>query len=388
MTHVVRGPITPEPQKRKKDEAPFALTPRDHDRLHAAFAVLLSPLDAVDAEQWRGEVGRVLGELLGADRSAFHLEIPGVPVLYSEDYKQSTLDDYLQHYEKIDLGRIRREQLDLEVWNRWRLHGPKLREFWESEIHQDFLAPNHIFDSMGITVPVRGGSNPATIYFHSEKPGTPQFGERGVSLLSLLLPAFKAGVRDLVRYSRQRESLTIHLDSLAEGIRVCDLAGRTVHQNPAFTVLIESEREPEKLERAIFDVVHTLIGLSRERALRDSPALAGKRLVQEVHCPRASYEVRGSYLGRELLGAELRVAISLSKVAPHTTLSDTALQEKFGLTIRELEVARRLSHGLSTKEIAASCGISLHTARRHTEKVFQKLGVRNRSQVGPKLRAD
>jgi DNA-binding CsgD family transcriptional regulator len=388
MTHGVRGVSPREPRRQKSDEPPFALTPRDHDRLHSAFAVLLSPLDAVDAEQWRGEVGRCLSELLGADRSAFYLDIPNVPVLYSEDYKQSTLDDYVAHYQSIDIGRRRREELGLEVWNRWRLHGAKLRDFWESEIHKDFLAPNHIFDAMGMTVPIRGGYSPATIYFHSEKPGTAQFGERGVSLLTLLVPAFKAGVRDLVRYSRQRDSLTSHLDSLSEGIRICDLTGSTVHQNPAFTDLIAGEREPEKLERAIFDVVHTLIGLSRERALRDSPALAGKRLVQEVHGPRASYEVRGTYLGRELLGAELRIAISLQRIAPHTTLSDSALQEKFGLTIRELEVARRLAHGLSTKEVAASCGISLHTARRHTEKVFQKLGVRNRSQVGPKLRAD
>ena len=98
-----------------------------------------------------------------------------------------------------------------------------------------------------------------------------------------------------------------------------------------------------------------------------------------------SYEVRGSFLGRELLGAELRIAISLQRLAPHTALSDCAIQEQFGLTIRELEIARRLASGESTKELAQSCGISLHTARHHTEKIFQKLGVRTRSQVGPKL---
>ena len=113
----------------------------------------------------------------------------------------------------------------------------------------------------------------------------------------------------------------------------------------------------------------------------------GNRLVQEVHGPSGSYEVRGSFLGRELLGAELRIVISLQRLVPSTTLSDKVLQERFNLTIRELEVARRLAQGQSTKEVAQSCGISLHTARRHTEKVFVKLGVRNRSQVGPKLRA-
>jgi len=388
MTHgVTSGLTTPEPRKRRVDEVPnFPLTSRDHDALRAAFAVLLSPLDSVDAETWRGEVGHTIGELLGADRSAFKLEIPGAPVLYSEDYSQSTLDDYMSHYHTVDLGRLRREELGLEVWNRWRLHGSKLRQFWESEIHQDFLAPNKIFDSMGLTINVRGASKPATLFFHKEKPGTPQFGERGVAILSLLLPAFKAGVRDAMRYSRQRDSLATHLDSLTEGIRICDLKGDTVHQNPAFTAATTGDPHPEKLERVIFDIVHELVGLTRQQSSA-LHALAGHRLVHEVHSSTASYEVRGSFLGRELLGAELRIVISLQRLAPSTTLSDKSLQERFGLTSRELEVARRLAQGESTKEVAQSCGISLHTARRHTEKVFAKLGVRNRSQVGPKLRA-
>ena len=182
MTHGVTGFTTPEPRKQRPEElAQFPLTPRDHEALHAAFAVLLTPLDFVDAETWRGEVGKVVGHLLGADRSAFQLDIPGAPSLYSENYSQATLDDYVSHYHALDLGRLRREELGLEVWNRWRLHGHKLRKFWESEIHQDFLAPNHIFDSMGLTIPVAGSTKPATLFFHSEKPGTPAFGERGVS---------------------------------------------------------------------------------------------------------------------------------------------------------------------------------------------------------------
>jgi DNA-binding CsgD family transcriptional regulator len=354
--------------------------------LHAAFAVLLSPLDFVDAASWRGEVGRVVSHLLGADRSAFQLEVPGVPSLYSEDYPQSTLDDYVAHYHAIDLGRLRREELGLEVWNRWRLHGAKLRKFWESEIHHDFLAPNHIFDSMGLTIAVPGSSKPATLFFHSEKPGTPEFGERGVSLLNLLLPAFKAGVRDLIRYSHQRTSLAGHLDSLSEGIRICDLNGETVHQNPAFSAQLALDGTPEKLERAIFDVVQSLIGFSTEHGSY-STAYAGQRLTQQVATATAGYQINGTFLGRELLGAELRIVVTLLRLAPNTPLPDSALQQRFSLTTRELEIARRLAHGQSTKEVAHACGISLHTARRHTEKIFQKLGVRNRSQVGPKLRA-
>ena len=388
LNHGMSSVTHPERARlRSEDITPIGFSQREQDALRAAFAVLLSPLDFVDAETWRGEVGRALCDLLGADRSSFQLEMPGIPILYSEDYLQATLDAYVDYYRDIDIGRQRRDALGAEVWNRWLLHGRDLRDFWESEIHQDFLVPNRILDSMGLTVKVRGASMPATIFFHRDKPGTAEFGERGVALLSMLLPAFKAGVRDIVRYSHQRDSLTNHLDELTTGIRICDLDGTIVHQNPAFTSAVRAEDSPERLEQAFGEVVNTLVELSSNRA-DIGAALAGERVVQEVHTTKASYQIRGSFLGRELLGAERRIAISLDRLPPDTPLSDLALQARFKLTPRELEITRRLAQGQSTKEVAFACGISIHTARRHSERIFNKLGVRNRSQLGPRLRGE
>ena len=54
---------------------------------------------------------------------------------------------------------------------------------------------------------------------------------------------------------------------------------------------------------------------------------------------------------------------------------------RHGLTPREAEVALLLARGASEKALSRSLGISVHTARRHTEKVYVKLGVRARGQV-------
>lgn len=385
MTHGTTNITGTRSARRKPDEPPHvALSQPEHDALHSALATMLSPLDSVDAEAWRGEVGAAVCKLVGADRAAFQLDAPDVPLLYSEYYPQATLDSYVDHYRELDIGRQRRDALGLEVWNRALLHGPQLRTFWESEIHRDFLVPNRILDSMGLTVTMSGASSPATLFCHNERPGRPEFGEKGLALLSLLLPAFKAGVRDLIRYSRQRDSLGHHLDSLSEGIRISDLTGKTVHQNPAFTATLAADGAREKLEAAIAEILHPLVAFSRERG-GSASALAGRRVSLEVHTHRASYEVRGSFLGRELLGADPRITISLQRLPPNTALSDRALQERFGLTAREVEITRRLEQGQSTKEVAQSCGISLHTARHHSERIFAKLGVKNRSQIGPRL---
>ena len=58
---------------------------------------------------------------------------------------------------------------------------------------------------------------------------------------------------------------------------------------------------------------------------------------------------------------------------------DAAHEKIGGLTPREAGVARLMASGLSTKAIASELGISPHTARHHTERVFAKLGVRSRA---------
>ena len=59
---------------------------------------------------------------------------------------------------------------------------------------------------------------------------------------------------------------------------------------------------------------------------------------------------------------------------------------QFGLTGREIEVARLLSEGRRNAAIAVTLGISPHTARHHTQRVLAKLGVHSRAEAGAKLR--
>jgi DNA-binding NarL/FixJ family response regulator len=56
-----------------------------------------------------------------------------------------------------------------------------------------------------------------------------------------------------------------------------------------------------------------------------------------------------------------------------------------GLTPRQSDVASLVAAGLETKEIAHRLGISSHTTRHHTERVFAKLCVRNRAGVAALL---
>lgn len=64
------------------------------------------------------------------------------------------------------------------------------------------------------------------------------------------------------------------------------------------------------------------------------------------------------------------------------------LQERFGLTPQEAHVALLLSERKTNREVADALVISPHTAKRHTERVFEKLGVHVREAVRDRLAED
>jgi DNA-binding CsgD family transcriptional regulator len=67
------------------------------------------------------------------------------------------------------------------------------------------------------------------------------------------------------------------------------------------------------------------------------------------------------------------------------SICDEGLKARYGLTNREIQVARLLAERQSNKEIAELLAITVFTAGRHTERVLKKLGVGSRRDVRQKL---
>ena len=59
--------------------------------------------------------------------------------------------------------------------------------------------------------------------------------------------------------------------------------------------------------------------------------------------------------------------------------------EAVGLTRREKQIARMLASRATNAEIAAALGISVHTARHHSQSILEKLGVTSRAEVRERL---
>ncbi len=86
-----------------------------------------------------------------------------------------------------------------------------------------------------------------------------------------------------------------------------------------------------------------------------------------------------------MLGRARPAAAAAGAAAPQGALrllEDAELRERYGLTDRQVTVARLLAEGCTNAEIASRLGLSFYTARNHCEQVLAKLGVPNRASVG------
>ena len=209
-----------------------------------------------------------------------------------------------------------------------------------------------------------------------------EFGEHRAELLQLLLPAFKAGVNTQRRLAQHCAGLLRLLDTLDSGLHIFDDQARPLHQNEALVALLAGEPEAQRIRAQIL-----LIALAVSSVLRGRAAISlapPEPLCREVRTGAATYQLRGTVFGQTLLGPEVTIAVSVERVMPEP-IADTALMERYRLTPREVQVARRLGQGDSSAEIARSLGISRYTARHHAENVMRKLDVRSRGAVAARL---
>jgi DNA-binding NarL/FixJ family response regulator len=98
-------------------------------------------------------------------------------------------------------------------------------------------------------------------------------------------------------------------------------------------------------------------------------------------------QIRGSIGELRELRLKLRTQMPTSGPSRRTRgLDQDTLEQRFGLTRRQVEVAMRLAHGRSNQAIATELKISAHTARHHTQRILSKLGVHSRGEAGAKIR--
>ena len=93
--------------------------------------------------------------------------------------------------------------------------------------------------------------------------------------------------------------------------------------------------------------------------------------------------IQNIYKGESVMNGQIARKVLNYFSHPKTTAPDF---ETYNLTKREKEILLLLMDGLSYKEIATKCFISIDTINSHIRKVYTKLNVHSRSEIAAKFR--
>jgi DNA-binding CsgD family transcriptional regulator len=147
--------------------------------------------------------------------------------------------------------------------------------------------------------------------------------------------------------------------------------GALVHVSPRAVALFSTAAELDAVLRQSARLAADLLGTS------GAPARVDHGGAVSMPSCRAGTNLVAHRLRLPMQDTMVLVALTPSPVPEHTR----SASDSWRLTTREADVAWLLAEGLSSKEIGRALGISAHTARRHTERVFSKLGVSGRVEA-------
>jgi DNA-binding CsgD family transcriptional regulator len=145
-------------------------------------------------------------------------------------------------------------------------------------------------------------------------------------------------------------------------------------------------RDGEPAESLYREAIQRLGGTRMRPALARTHLLYGEWLRRENRRGDAREQLRTAYdrftaMGMEAFAERARREL----VATGETVHKRTAQARYELTAQEVQIARLAGDGLSNPEIAAQLFLSTRTVEWHLRKVFSKLGISSRRELGRAL---
>jgi DNA-binding CsgD family transcriptional regulator len=145
-------------------------------------------------------------------------------------------------------------------------------------------------------------------------------------------------------------------------------------------------RDGEAAERLYREAIQRLGGTRMRTAVVRAHLLYGEWLRREKRRREARDQLRTAYEGLTAMGMEAFAERARSElVATGETVRKRTVQTHYELTAQEVQIARLAVDGLSNPEIGAQLFLSARTVEWHLRKVFSKLGIGSRRELGRAL---
>ena len=341
------------------------LSSQDIRKLQLAMSTMLSPWEAGEAESWREAVCRAVREALDVESAASIWRTHDRPVTACVGaLTQAALSGYVAEWHGQLVGERRRRERRLRTWVRedvW-----KRKEVANTAYYHEYCVPSGFRDSAGM-VALIDGAEQHIIYTADGRQDRFQQGGREALLLQLLQPALQAGSAVLHHVGAKAELL----DAVHCPIAILDLKGQLLHANESFLGLAGDDSKASPVVQAARRLSIELAN-AREGASRNGVAATPWR------SPNGQTSLSAVLWATSGIGS---TPLCVVAATDHHQSRPAVIEGSWSLTRREAEVATLLARGCANAEVARALDVSAHTARRHTERVLQKLGVHSRAAV-------
>lgn len=339
------------------------------------------------------------GELAAALARAFHgssttlqlqdLRLGQVALLGLTHNVESAIDAYSSYYWQRDLWVQRGARFGAgRIVTSQELASED--EFERTEYYQDWCRKLDIYHMLGSVLPVEGNVV-GVVGIHRPRGGA-AYGAEDRRLAEVLFPHLRRAMQLRARLDSPGLAAATALDALersATAILVADRAGRILHANGRAQTLLRAGDAIRAVQgrlgagdRAAANRLATLVRDAADTAGGRSGAHSGGTLAipRRGRLP-VTVLVAPFRPARSGFGAPLPAAILFLRDPEAASPDKAVLQEMFGLTPAEAEVAARLAGGQTLQDIAQANGVSLNTIRTQLRGIFTKTGTSRQAQL-------
>lgn len=251
-------------------------------------------------------------------------------------------------------------------------HAARISDFWSRRelhdrgLHSDFYRQYGIEDALCTTVLLRP-PRIIGIVWHDNRI----FTDRERSIAEMIRPHLAQAcqnARIVSRLHRQLRALEAGIESMGEGMIICDANGQVQAINaPARQCLAEYMGTSRDCGRSLPDELLRWMQQQNANRFHTDVPLAVSPLVYEKEDRRLVVRLFSRNGANVLMMEESRA------------IPDSGTLDRFGLTPRESEVLAWIAQGKTNSEIAVILNASVGTVKKHVEHVFLKLGVETRT---------
>lgn len=355
------------------------LTSRQVAQLQAATALLLSPFEFENGNEWRRAVCQAIEPIAGSRGAAFGLALPGEELLVGRPDVVSPMNRFMPPSGWM-----------LDHWMRALTRGEPVlawRDIFEptflksTDFYNEVVRPARIYAPLVLTAEVRGSPLGAAVfnYFDSEQQADRRV-EKGKELLRLLAPAFQAAVNAYIAVGRQRETLMCFGELSNVALALFDARGRALHESRTYERMLELDPDATRIRS---ETARMAMNLSAALSTRNPLSPLDRPIKSRLSTHTGSYGLSAISFC-DGFGAVTVIGVLMEHLNP-ARFDARRMASEYHLTRRELQTAALLQRRMSAREIASTLGVSVNTARRHTEHVLSKLGLHSKRDAAARL---